>query len=100
MASTSIGQATAEPAPFDQQTGVGGISQRVLSGQGGRYLGSSMPAPIGRPWYPPVYTQPASGGQTAFTIQGSSPWDCSLTFPAGVLITNVVSGLPTYSSLS
>ena len=53
--------------------------------------GDPSPSTINRGWGPPVNNRPTSGGRAVIALRASDSWDCTLTFPAGAVITNVVS---------
>jgi hypothetical protein len=61
--------------------------------------GSCMPAPTSHAWCPPVYAQSGSGGWTAVAVQASNNWACTLDFPDGAIITDVVSCLSPFDHI-
>jgi hypothetical protein len=83
-------QAAAAQPHFGQQIGGGGIIQGLPNDQPRNSWGSPLPASLSHQLYPSMHDQSAFRGRSAIAVQASSPWDCSITFPVGAVITNVV----------
>ena len=57
----------------------------------GNIWGNPLPSTINRPCGPPVNNRLTSGDCAMIALRASDSWDCTLSFPAGAIITNVVS---------
>jgi hypothetical protein len=90
MADCQAGAALTQSRP---QFGRDNFVKGVCVNQDRHGWGSRMAAPTSHAWCPPVYAQPGSGGRTAIAVQASNNWACTLDFPAGAIITDVVSCL-------
>lgn len=63
--------------------------------QGKSHSEGPLPRSISHTLYPLTHNAAVSQGRTAIALQASSGWDSTLNFPAGAIITNVVSNSAT-----
>jgi hypothetical protein len=96
IADCQVGPALTQSGP---QFGRDNFAKEVCVNQDRHGWGNCMPAPTSHAWRPPVYAQSGSGGRTAIAVQASNNWDCTLDFPAGVIITDVVSCLSQFDHI-
>jgi hypothetical protein len=96
IADCQVGPALTQSGP---QFGRDSFAKEVCVNQDRHGWGNCMPAPTSHAWRPPVYAQSGSGGRTAIAVQASNNWDCTLDFPAGVIITDVVSCLSQFDHI-